>query len=85
MASILRDDRLCLTLGGDHSVGLATVTGSLLANPDTCVLWVDAHADLNTPDISDTGHMHGMPIGFLLKEMESVQTKLPNMEWFKPL
>lgn len=33
-----------LTLGGDHSIALATVSGVLGAHPDACVIWVDAHA-----------------------------------------
>lgn len=36
-----------LTLGGDHSIALATVSGVLGAHPDACVIWVDAHAVSN--------------------------------------
>ncbi|XP_059096458.1 arginase-1-like [Tigriopus californicus] len=83
--SILQENRFCLTIGGDHSIGFGTVYGHLQAHPDACVLWVDAHADINTPNISDSGHWHGMPLSFQLREMASALPKLPNTEWFQPL
>ncbi len=65
------DDRLCVTLGGDHSIALATLLAHLKADPDAAVVWVDAHADLNTPETSATGHMHGMPVGLSLGELRA--------------
>lgn len=53
------EGRFVLTLGGDHSVALGSVAGVLRARPNTRVLWVDAHADLNTPEGSPSGNMHG--------------------------
>ena len=44
-----------LTLGGDHSVGLGSVAGILSARPDTGIIWLDAHADINTPDVRGLG------------------------------
>ena len=38
-----------------------TVAGILQARPNTGVIWVDAHADINTPDVSESGNIHGMP------------------------
>lgn len=54
-----------LLLGGDHSVALGTVSGSAGA-ARTGLLWIDAHADLNTPDTSPSGNVHGMPLAALL-------------------
>lgn len=34
--------------------------------PDACVIWIDAHADINTPSTTDTGNIHGMPVSFLM-------------------
>ena len=42
----LSEGKLPLVVGGDHSIGTATVGASLAHNPDTCVVWVDAHADI---------------------------------------
>lgn len=57
---------LVLTLGGDHSIALGSVAAAVAFRPDTRLLWVDAHADVNTPDTSSSGNMHGMPLGYLL-------------------
>ena len=40
-----------MTLGGDHSIGLGTVAGAITARPDAGIIWVDAHADINTPEV----------------------------------
>ena len=46
-----RNGALALTLGGDHSIGVGSVAGALKARPETAVLWVDAHADINSPKV----------------------------------
>src|SRR5919199_5229239 len=51
-------------LGGDHSVSIGTVSGVATAGR-TGVLWVDAHADFNTPEASSSGNVHGMPLATL--------------------
>ena len=56
-----------LVLGGDHSLGAGSIAGVLKARPNAGVIWVDAHADLNTPGSSPSGNMHGMPVSFLLR------------------
>ncbi len=56
-----------LVLGGDHSVALGTLTGlSLAAGQPGGVLWIDAHGDLNRPETSPTGNVHGMPLAAAL-------------------
>lgn len=64
-----KEGRLVLTLGGDHSVAIGTVTGSAKAvrerlNREIALIWVDAHTDINTPEGSDSGNIHGMPVAF---------------------
>ncbi|OWT42941.1 arginase [Pochonia chlamydosporia 170] len=64
-----KEGRLVLTLGGDHSVAIGTVTGSAKAvrerlNREIALIWVDAHADINRPEDSDSGNIHGMPVAF---------------------
>ncbi|HRQ10256.1 MAG: arginase [Truepera sp.] len=54
-----------VTLGGDHSISMGTVAG-LSHGHDTGLLWVDAHADINTPATSPSGNVHGMPVAHLL-------------------
>jgi arginase len=54
-----------LSLGGDHSLAIGSVTGSLKGGP-VGLLWVDAHGDFNTPETSPSGNVHGMPLAVLL-------------------
>ncbi|GMH90675.1 hypothetical protein TL16_g11837 [Triparma laevis f. inornata] len=67
--SVGKEGRFPLTLGGDHSISLGSLAGVLRSRPNTGVIWVDAHADLNTPWISESGNMHGMPVGLLMEGM----------------
>lgn len=63
--------RLVLTLGGDHSIAIGTIAGTAravrerLGGREMAVVWVDAHADINTPESSGSGNIHGMPVAFL--------------------
>ncbi|HEX3722384.1 MAG TPA: arginase [Nitrolancea sp.] len=57
---------LALTLGGDHAVAIGSVAGAALACHRLAVIWVDAHGDLNWPDVSPSGRVHGMPLGVSL-------------------
>lgn len=59
-------DKIFFTLGGDHSISIGTVGGTLDKYPDARVVWIDAHGDLNTPASSLTGNLHGMPLAALL-------------------
>lgn len=68
-----------LTLGGDHSIALGSLAGILSVRPQTGVVWVDAHADINTPASSLSGNMHGMPLGFLTGLANP--TAVPGCEW----
>jgi arginase len=59
----LSEFRNILTLGGDHSIGISTVFASLYKYKEkTKVIWVDAHADINTYNSSTTKNKHGMPL-----------------------
>ncbi|MCJ1231015.1 Arginase, catabolizes arginine to ornithine and urea [Toensbergia leucococca] len=64
--------RFVLTLGGDHSIAIGTVAGTSKAirrrlnGREMAVIWVDAHADINTPETSESGSIHGMPVAFLI-------------------
>lgn len=79
-----RKDNFVLTLGGDHSIATGTVAGHKLARPDLCVVWVDAHADINTVESTPSGNIHGMPISWLFGLNKQ---KVPGYEWVpeKPL
>lgn len=58
---------LPLVLGGDHSIAIGTGRGvARNADASTGVLWVDAHADFNTPETTPSGNVHGMPLAAML-------------------
>ena len=82
---VLKEDRLCLTIGGDHSCGIGTIDGHVKAKGDVAVLWVDAHADLNTNATSPTGNIHGMPVALLVKELSDYWPYLPGMDCQQPM
>ncbi len=60
------DDLVPLVLGGDHSIGIGTLGGLARAFGPGGVLWLDAHGDLNRPETSPTGNVHGMPLAVAL-------------------
>ena len=71
-----------LILGGDHCIPIGTIPGLMKARPNTGVVWVDAHADINIPASSPSGNMHGMPVSFLMGLVENAN-KYPSMSWFE--
>lgn len=62
--------QLPLVLGGDHSVAIGTVSGVARhyrkQKKSIGLLWIDAHADMNTPETSPSGNVHGMPLACIV-------------------
>lgn len=77
----LQDGAMPLILGGEHTV-MAGSLGAALQHfgDDLAVLWIDAHADINTPGSSPTGNMHGMPLSALVANPSGVEGKRAE-EW----
>jgi arginase len=61
-----RRGALPLVLGGDHSVALGSLVGMARAHGPGGVIWLDAHGDLNTPESSPSGNVHGMVLAAAL-------------------
>jgi arginase len=59
-------DNFLAIMGGDHGLSLGTIHGLLHHHPELIVVWIDAHADANSPSSSSSGNMHGMPVAWLL-------------------
>ncbi|MBL8157815.1 MAG: arginase, partial [Anaerolineae bacterium] len=53
-------------LGGDHSIALGSVSAALYRAERVGVLWIDAHGDFNTPQITPSGNVHGMVVSALM-------------------
>src|SRR5690349_9773238 len=62
--------KIPLVLGGDHSVAAGTVAGVSefyrRQNDKIGLIWIDAHADINTPETSPSGNIHGMPLAAIM-------------------
>jgi len=69
-----------LVLGGDHSIAIGTVSGMSRhfrkLNRKLGLIWIDAHADMNTPDSSPSGNVHGMPLACCIGLGPSELTRL---------
>lgn len=59
-----------IVLGGDHSIGMGSIAGASRftreQNGSMGLIWIDAHADMNTPQSTHTGNIHGMPLSVVL-------------------
>ena len=68
--AILQADELPLVLGGDHSIAIGSFAGAasyFKQREETLgLIWFDAHADINTPETTPSGNIHGMPLAALL-------------------
>ena len=51
-----------LVLGGDHSIAIGTFAGLLQQKKKPGIIWFDAHSDINTPETTPSGNIHGMPV-----------------------
>ncbi|HKP47658.1 MAG TPA: arginase [Pyrinomonadaceae bacterium] len=67
---ILAANELPLVLGGDHSIAIGSLSGFAAhcrsRNRDPGLIWFDAHADMNTPETTPSGNIHGMPLSAVL-------------------
>src|SRR5881409_3503160 len=66
----LEAGKVPVVLGGDHSIAAGTVSGVAeffrRRNERIGLVWIDAHADINTPESSPSGNVHGMPLAAIL-------------------
>jgi arginase len=62
----IADGRLALSLGGDHALSIGSIAGAAAACQRLGIIWIDTHADLNTPETSPSGNIHGMPMAVAL-------------------
>jgi arginase len=77
-----------LVLGGDHSAAIGTVAGMSRylhkAGKKLGLLWIDAHADMNTPESSPSGNIHGMPLACIIgqgpPELTGIASHVPMVD-----
>jgi len=82
----LDEDMLPLVLGGDHSIAIGTVAGVAAhfqkKGKRAGIVWLDAHGDMNTPDSSPSGNVHGMPLASI---MGAGPAELAELAGMKPM
>jgi arginase len=66
VAGAAAEGQLPLVLGGDHSIAMGSIGGMARHHGPGAALWIDAHGDLNRPETSPTGNVHGMPLAAAL-------------------
>src|SRR3954470_13200231 len=80
VAETLTGGGVPLVLGGDHSVAVGTVSGvsHVFRQRDQSIglIWLDAHADMNTPESSPSGNVHGMPLACIVGRGPDELTRL---------
>jgi arginase len=91
----LRLGRLPILMGGDHALGLGSISAVARHCRDTGkklrVLWLDAHADFNTSELTPSGNIHGMPVaclcGYGPKELIEIGGHVPavNPKWIRQI
>ncbi len=83
--AILEDGELPVILGGDHSIAAGTFSGVSSffhqKGEELGMVWFDAHADMNVPESSPSGNMHGMPLATILGKGAP---EMVNLEGFAP-
>lgn len=84
VATAVGEGYLPLVLGGDHSVALGTLGGMASSMGPGAAIWLDAHGDLNTPETTPSGNVHGMPLAAALGQIsdgfQSEAWPLPSLD-----
>ena len=68
VSRVKREGRFPLVIGGDHSLGIGSLAGLSSTVENLGVIWFDAHTDVNTPETSPSGNIHGMALAASLGE-----------------
>jgi arginase len=67
---VMSEDRIPVTLGGDHSLAMGSIAGVAKhyrsKGQKIGLIWFDAHGDMNTPESTNSGNVHGMPLSHVL-------------------
>lgn len=74
--SALSSNSFPFLIGGDHSLGLGSISGASKYYDNLAVIWIDAHGDINTHETSPSGNIHGMPLAAALGEGDPSLTNL---------
>lgn len=81
---VVQSKRFPLVLGGDHSIAIGTLAGLAEHYDNLGVIWYDAHGDINTPETSPSGNIHGMSVaaslGYGHERLTSIMSEKPKIK-----
>ena len=81
----IKRGHLPISLGGDHALAMGSIAGAVRNAQKVGVLWIDTHPDINTPEGSLTGHIHGMPLAVAIGAAEKHLPRSTNLAGFSPM
>lgn len=81
----IKKGHLPIVLGGDHSIAMGSIAGAVRNAEKVGVLWIDTHADINTPQGSLTGHIHGMPLAAAIGVAGDDLPRSTNLAGYSPM
>ena len=73
-----------VTIGGDHSISIGSISGVTNIKKDIGVIWIDAHGDLNTAATTPSGNIHGMSLAVAIGEGDTRLTSIMNGNYILP-
>lgn len=82
VSQVISEGKFPLVIGGDHSIAIGTISGVLQHRKNLGVIWFDAHGDINTPETSPSGNIHGMPVAALLGMGDKELTRIGGEDTF---
>lgn len=81
---IVENDYIPITLGGDHSITIATALASIKYHHNMGIIWIDSHGDYNTEDTTMTGNIHGLPFAAITGYQNKMLTSFHQGEFYNP-
>ena len=82
--SIIKNNYFPITIGGDHSLAIGSALGSIKENNNLGIIWIDSHADFNTPEATPTGNIHGYPFAAVCGYKNKELVKFHDGNFFNP-
>ena len=84
VCSTLNDEKLPITLGGDHSLAIATALASIKKYNKMGIIWFDSHGDYNTFDTTISGNIHGLPLAVITNYEKRYLAEFHSGNFYKP-
>lgn len=84
VTNVLNSNSLPLTIGGDHSIAIATALASINKWKNLGIIWIDAHSDFHTFETTVTGNIHGLPLATIAGQDCADLCKFHNGPFYNP-